>query len=393
MFLQEIDGVLPNQFVKVKYDCNGGFKRCGLECELKLETAIYNHDKHEGLLICRSCQMSKKNPMQRKDVREKIKKTNLERYGTECSMNTKDKIEARSKKYEDPEYVKQTTDKRRETCLGKYGVDHPMKTEEVQEKQKAVIREKYGVDHPLQNAEILEQTKKTNMEKYGVEWGLASPEIRLKGIETMLEKYGVTHYNQLSEMKEYLRQNCTQWLAESYTNPWNKGISPTEESIEKMRTTISNLITEGKWLSGHKNTLRGYYKGTKCKREVSFFRSGFELLYHYHLDNDPKVEWYDYEPFYIDYTGTDGKNHHYHPDFIVKYIDNAGMHIKEIKADYLHDSDDTKAKYAGMNEIVDGVNFTFSILLKEDIYALGLDIKMIKTLPNVTIIHDPSVKD
>lgn len=392
MFLQEIDGILPGQFVQVRYDCNGDFERCGKEWRLKLKDVLKNHQKNDGKLICHKCQLKLKNPMNNEIVKEKIKKTNLERYGTECSLNTKELIEKRSQKYEDKEYVAKVVAKRRRTSMEKYGVDHPMKTEEVKKRQESVIMEKYGVAHPLQNAEILEKAKQTNMERYGEEWGLACDKIRQKGIETMLEKYGVTHYNQLPEMKEYLRENCTQWLNESYENPWAKGIKRPEEWNQKQRETISELIQQGKWLAGHKNTLRGYYLGNKCKRKISFFRSGFELLMHYFLDHSELVEWYDYEPFYIEYDGVDGNKHHYHPDFLVKYYNNNTLHIKEVKADYLHDSEDTKAKYAGIMGIVDDKNFTFEVLLKEDVYAFGLDILEIKKLPIVILVHDPSVK-
>jgi hypothetical protein len=245
MFLDKIDGILPSQFVRVKYECDGGFERCGKEWRLKLKDVIKNHENNNGKLICHKCQLRDKNPMKRKDVQEKIKKTSLERYGTTCPLNTKELIDERSKKYKDAEFVKEVIEKKRKTSLEKYGVDHPMKTAEVQEKQKSVIREKYGVDHPLQNAEILEKTKQTNLERYGVEWGLASEEIKLKGIETMLEKYGVERYNQLPEMREYLRQHCKHWLAESYANPWAKGIKRPEEWNNKQRESVRFKIQSG----------------------------------------------------------------------------------------------------------------------------------------------------
>ena len=40
-------------------------------------------------------------------------------------------------------------------------------------------------------------------------------------------------------------------------------------------------------------------------------------MYHYYLDRCEEVEWYDYEPFAIDYY-LDDKIHSYIPDFLVK---------------------------------------------------------------------------
>jgi hypothetical protein len=67
------------------------------------------------------------------------------------------------------------------------------------------------------------------------------------------------------------------------------------------------------------------------------------------------------------------------------------LHIREVKADYLHDSVETQAKYAAAREFVKSqMNMDYSILLKEDIYDLGIDFDELKKHPNVTITHDPT---
>jgi hypothetical protein len=383
MFLDKVDGVLPAQFVRVKYECDGGFERCGKEWKLKLKDAQKNHQKNEGKLICHKCQLKTKNPMLRKEVVEKLKKTNLERYGTECSMNTQELIDKRNEKYEDTEYVAKITSKRRKTCKEKYGVDHPMKTEEVQEKQKAVIREKYGVDHPLQNSEILEKAKQTNLERYGVEWGLACGEVRLKGIKTMLEKYGVTHYNQLPEMKEYLRQNCTEWLAESYDNPWSKGTVRPEAWNEKQRETIDKLINDGLWKAGPKTSLKGNFQSENCKRKNPIFRSSYELKVHWYLDNDSRVEWYDYEPFQVEYHDEIGHLRHFTIDFIVKYKGVKKLLAIEVKNNYTKDQALNHLKYKAFNACCQNL-VELKVWANEEIAQLNIDLK---DIPNNKIIE------
>ena len=159
------------------------------------------------------------------------------------------------------------------------------------------MQEKYGVDHPYQSPEIMERMKASNLEKYGVENVAQMPEIQNKMAQTSLERYGVEHYNQLPEMKEYLREHCRDWLAESWANPWAKGITRPEEWNKKQSETMIRLLVEGKLVCSHKNSIRGYYESTKCIDKKPFFRSHLELLVHYHLTNNDDVTYYQYEPF------------------------------------------------------------------------------------------------
>ena len=397
MYLQEIVGILPAQFVKIKYDCDGGFEKCGKEWSLKFKDAKKNFEQNDGKHICRQCHLRNKNPMRRKEVREKVKETTIERYGVATVMNLPKNVKARNEKmFGTQEAIDARTEKTKKTNLERYGVEHAAQSEEKKQKTLETFREKYGTDHPMQNEEVKKQMQETCQERYGVDNPMQRPEFQLALAKSIFDKYGVEHYNQLPEMKEYLRQNCTTWLAESYAagGP-NKGITRPEEWNKKQRDTVISLILEGKWHAGHRNTLRGYYNSLgKCKKRTSFFRSGFELLYHYHLDIiDQEVEWYDYEPFHIDYTKSDGTNHAYIPDFIVKYKSSDMLFIKEVKADYLHDSDDTRKKYEAAIEFVkNNLNMCYTVLLKEDIYKLELNIDTIRNLPNVTITHDPRLK-
>jgi hypothetical protein len=63
------------------------------------------------------------------------------------------------------------------------------------------------------------------------------------------------------------------------------------------------------------------------------FRSSYELKTHWHLDNDPNVEWYDYEPFMIAYYDVGGHKRYYIIDFVIKYISKRLLAV-EVKNDY-----------------------------------------------------------
>jgi hypothetical protein len=390
MYLEKIEGKLPGHEVKIKYDCDGGFDECGRERMLKLRYAEKNFRDNEGKHICRKCFLKSKNPMKKKEIKEKAKKTCLKKYGTEMPMNKKELVEKRKAKFKDEDFKKQWVEKHRQTSLERYGVEHPMHLDETKERQRQTVQDKYGVDNPMQAEEIKKKARKTNLERYGVENAAQAPEVRVKMAQTTLQRYGVEHYNQLPEMKDYLRENCKEWLAESWANPWAKGIVRPEEWNQKQRETITELILQGKWNAGHKNTWRGNYDSIKCKKSNPMFRSGFELIYHWHLDHSELVEWYDYEPFCIPYKKDNGNIGLYFPDFLVKYQNNSVLSLCEIKADYLHDSLETQMKYDCAREYVkNNPNIEYNIFLKKDIHALGINLLDILGKKEVVVTHKP----
>lgn len=76
---------------------------------------------------------------------------------------------------------------------------------------------------------------------------------------------------------------------------------------------------------------RGIYISTKTG-QVCKYRSGWEKLYLEHLDSNPLVETFIYEPFAIPYLSNlrTGKMRKYYPDLYVQMIDGS-KGIIEIK--------------------------------------------------------------
>ena len=95
---------------------------------------------------CSNRSISKKN---------KVKQTNLERYGVE-----------------NPSQSQEIISKTRKTNLDKYGVENPASSKEVQEKIKQTNLERYGVEYSCLNKDVQEKIKQTNLERYGVEYGV-----------------------------------------------------------------------------------------------------------------------------------------------------------------------------------------------------------------------------
>jgi len=330
MKFQEIPTNTPDdEFVFIECDITGKTKKT------KYGKAKANVAKNNGQYITNWGIAKLDNPMKRKDVQDKIKQTCLEKYGTECSLNTKKNMEKRLEKmFGSQEAIDARTEKTKQTNLKKFGVEHAAQAEICKQKTLETFREKYNADHPLQNPEILAKVQATNLERYGDICALNNPEIKAKALKSLFNHYGVEYYNQLPEMKEYLRENCRIWLKKSWENPWAKGITRPEEWNEKQRKTVLQLILDGKWLGGYcKGKIQGWYNplNAKCHKKNPYFRSGSELVTHHYLQFNDKVEWYDYEPFGIDYTLPDGSLHVYIVDFAVKYLNNDKIHLVEVK--------------------------------------------------------------
>lgn len=374
MFVQDIAGILPGQKIKIKYDCDGEFERCGEEWELKLKDAQKNFEKNGGKHICRQCTLKSKNPMHDQKAVQKIKETNLERYGVECSMNTPELIAARQEQFKDKDFIKQRNEKTRKTSQEKYGTDHPMQSGGVQDTQRRAMQERYGVDHPYQSEDIMEKMRANNLEKYGVENVSQIPEIQKKMMDTRVERYGVEHYNQLPEMREYFRENCRDWLADAWANPWAKGITRPEEWNQKQRETVAELIAKGEWHTGDKNSIKGRYASKKCIRFNPMFRSSYELIVHIWCDNNDNIESYDYEPFMLPYQDTEGKQRHYFIDFSIKFVDSDIIFLLEVKNDYSMKAEINRNKDAAARAFATKSDYDYELWSNKKIKSLDIDI-------------------
>lgn len=130
-------------------------------------------------------------PFELKEVREKIKKKNLEKFGVENPFSNRE-IQEKAKKT-----VKENNDglgasskkikeKMKQTMIDKYGVDHNFKLKEEQEKAhskesiekiKRTNLERFGCECSVNNEEIQEKIKKNNLEKFGVEFSFQRKDV------------------------------------------------------------------------------------------------------------------------------------------------------------------------------------------------------------------------
>ena len=91
--------------------------------------------------------------------------------------------------------------------IEKYGVDHPMKTDEVKRHFCEAMKKKYGAEHALQCEKFKNKAIKTNQEKFGADWALSNKRVQSKRKQTMLEKYGVEYSFNMPDYSEKVKIN------------------------------------------------------------------------------------------------------------------------------------------------------------------------------------------
>lgn len=154
--------------------------------EKKLKYSLYNKSIKNNLKFacCKKCAFIRnqekliieygvKNIAQVPDVKEKIKKTNLEKYNNETYFGSEI-----------------GTEKNKDIFIEKYGVDNPLKSEHIKDKINKTNLEKYGVKCNLSSKEIRNKIEKTNLEKYGFKQPSKNESVKKKALETNLERYG-----------------------------------------------------------------------------------------------------------------------------------------------------------------------------------------------------------
>lgn len=121
------------------------------------------------------------------------RKTYLERYGVENAFQSAvakaKSAETKSRRHWDPSYS--NPEKRKATCLAKYGADSNMRSEKGLAEYKAGMKAAYGVEFLMQSAEVRAKAVRTCMRKYGRP-DVSTPETVSKRRRTCLERHGVS---------------------------------------------------------------------------------------------------------------------------------------------------------------------------------------------------------
>lgn len=252
--------------ITLKKDNDGICKTCGKPTEfLSLRLGYREY-------CCNKCVQTSK------EIQEKIKKTNQERYGSDYYSKTDKWLNS----------VKKTNKE-------KYGCDFAGQNKEVKEKALKTCQEKYGKDNVSQVKEIQDKKIETNQQRYGVDW-FSNPE---KTKETSLKKYGVSNYTKTDEYKEKtIRTNLEKY-----------GVPYYSQSKKWLEICLKKF--------GVKHPSQNH--DIRCKSQqkylynMKYFDSSWELAYYIWL-KDHNID-FKYQPsisFEYEYNNS---KHVYHPDF------------------------------------------------------------------------------
>src|SRR6056297_2580641 len=139
-----------------------------------------------------------------------------------CNKEYKSKIKQRSYCSEKCKKIlfQKRQEKRKQTCLLKYGVDNPSKNKEISNKIKLALNnktkkeweiiklkrkntcnEKYNTDNPMQDKSIISRMRNTLSKRSSED----IVKINKKREETCLKRYNKKHYNQTKECKEKVK--------------------------------------------------------------------------------------------------------------------------------------------------------------------------------------------
>lgn len=90
------------------------------------------------------------------------------------------------------------------------------------ERMKETSIKKYGVDHPSKSEAVQDKIKQTNIERYGVEHVSQSEAAKKKSIKTCLDKYGVPHHTMTQEHKDRMSQKLSAKFKGKTSREWAK---------------------------------------------------------------------------------------------------------------------------------------------------------------------------
>ena len=280
---------------------------------------------------------------EKKTILDKIKKTNIIRYGEDSYAKTSQFKDDMIKKYG---YIsafelKETHNKSKITLLEKYGCDHNFKIEKVKNDKKITYLKNYGVDNPSKSEVVKDKIKNTNNVKHGGNSPMSDDDVKEKARKT----YKLNYIDNLENMQDL---------------------------ILRREDTMFNIYGVKYWIQDSEN-LDKFIKKTTYKKytlqDRDYYLQGYEdcalfdiLLKRYNI-NDICIFNGDIEK-YTDkiYYEIENKKHKYYPDF---YIISENK-IYEVKSEYTYKSDiviNNLKRDACLNK---GIDFEFIILNKKE---------------------------
>ena len=187
------------------------------------------------------------NPSKVKEIKDKVKETNIKKFGHEWATKSdliKEKIKDKFIEnwgVDNPSKVKEVRDKAKLTMVEKFGVEHAMHSNDIKNKVKDKFIENWGVDNPSKVKEVRDKAKLTMVERFGVEYALQNIDIFNKSRSTLFNNWGVSSPLLNKEISDRLKSNnIKKWGVD---NPSKSDIikDKIKDSILKKYNTLNLL--------------------------------------------------------------------------------------------------------------------------------------------------------
>jgi hypothetical protein len=155
--------------------------------------------------------------MQAAEVKQKMATTNLERYGSVCSLNNAGVKHKRDQtwltKYGGhPLNNQQVKNKLRSTNMDRYGVEYPLQCPNIHIKTIETYRARNGYDNPFSNPDVRDQARQRCLDRYGVDYPMKDPSVFKKSQGSAFRRYdytfdNITFSNLQGYEKYFLKEN------------------------------------------------------------------------------------------------------------------------------------------------------------------------------------------
>lgn len=221
----------------------------------------------------------------------------------------------------------------KKTCYERYGVDSPIKNQDIQSKIKLTLIEKYGVDNPMKCKGMVNAAKDTCLRKYGRVSYTGTQKWKQSYKRTCLQRYGEQCHQRSKEVK--LKVAKTNQERYGGSCPYNskevvqKGLK-TQRERNGGNGFQSTVILE-KFIQ---STIKKYgnnspYKYFLHQRGNIYYRSKIQKeLIQFCLSNNISIKNGPNIPYTIN-----GKLHKYFVDFLITY-ENGNKRLIETKGNH-----------------------------------------------------------
>lgn len=118
----------------------------------------------------------------------------------------------------DKDVIKKRNQNSLKTNMSKYGVDNPMKVDNIKNKVKKNNLKRWGCEYYTQTDEYKNKMILINNEKWGVDWYQQSDNFKEKSKEKYLEKFGVEHHmKDKKTINKIKKLNVEKWGVDNFT--------------------------------------------------------------------------------------------------------------------------------------------------------------------------------